>query len=65
MVATVKGRARLADVGHLSWSVSVLHVLEERGLVSKRQLTDFTPAWREKWIQQTSTTAGGDKRKQL
>lgn len=58
----MKDRARLADVGHLSWSVSVLHVLEERRLVRKRQLTDLARAWREQWFHRASTTVGEDKR---
>lgn len=41
----VKDGTHLADIGHLSWPVGVLHVLEERRFVSKRQLTDLTLAW--------------------
>lgn len=58
----MKDGARLADVGHLSWSVSVLHVLEERRLVRKRQLADLTRAWRERWFHRASTAVGEHKR---
>lgn len=44
-VMTVKDGTHLADVGHLSWPVGVLHVLEERRFVSKRQFADLTLAW--------------------
>ena len=35
----------LADVRHLSWFVSALHVPEERRLTAKVQLTDLTLSW--------------------